>query len=97
MPADPPGGTTVSVGDDDYVAVNRSLVVTLRAMNDDLPSPRYIVSDSSGLVVNDGGVPSEGGHHPDRGRVHRHREGHGPGRNRGRRLKAAGHPRHATQ
>ena len=61
MPADPPGGTTVSLGDDDYVAVNRSLVVTLTGMNDDQPSPRYIVSDSFGLVVNDGGIPPDGG------------------------------------
>jgi hypothetical protein len=56
-----PGGTTVSLGDDDYVAVNRSLVVTLTAMNDDLPSPRYIVSDSPGLVVKDAGIQPDGG------------------------------------
>ncbi len=61
MPADPPGGTTVSLGDDGYVAFNRSLVVALTAVNDDLPSPRYIVSGSSGLMVNDGDTPPDGG------------------------------------
>lgn len=61
MHADPPGGTTVSLGDGDYVAVNRLLVVTLTGMNDELPSSRYIVGDSFGLVVNDAGIPPEGG------------------------------------